>query len=320
VRKHSLAVRLAPTLPLTRYVEDQFIKAAADDSARGQALTFTMAMLQRRFASSLYAARRSLERMREKRQKILEDPEAYRQEQLARHIPEDFDELPEDEQQEIIAVLEAVVALVDPMALWEEILQLTKLIEQARMLEQREVESKLSQLKQVITDQGMFADADMKLLLFTEHKDTLDYLVGKLRDWGLRVTQIHGGMKIGDRDMPGTRLYAEREFRDEAQVLVATEAAGEGINLQFCWFMINYDIPWNPVRLEQRMGRIHRYGHEHDCLILNFVAINTREGHVWQKLLERLREIRHELGTDHVFDVVGEIFPANLLERLFRDM
>ena len=87
-------------------------------------------------------------------------------------------------------------------------------------------------------------------------------------------------MKIGDRDTPGTRIYAEREFREDAQVLVATEAAGEGINLQFCWFMVNYDIPWNPVRLEQRMGRIHRYGQEHDCLIFNFVAVNTREGRV----------------------------------------
>ena len=84
--------------------------------------------------------------------------------------------------------------------------------------------------------------------------------------------------------------------------------------------MINYDIPWNPVRLEQRIGRIHRYGQEHDCLIFNFVAQNTREGRVLQKLLERLREIRNELGTDQVFDVVGEIFPANLLEKLFRDL
>src|SRR4029079_16285011 len=132
--------------------------------------------------------------------------------------------------------------------------------------------------------------------------------------------QIHGGMKIGDRDTKGTRISAEREFREEAQVLVATEAAGEGINLQFCWFMVNYDIPWNPMRLEQRMGRIHRYGQEHDCLIFNFVAHNTREGGVLNKLLERLREIRRELQTDQVSDVVGEIFPANLLERLFRDL
>ena len=84
--------------------------------------------------------------------------------------------------------------------------------------------------------------------------------------------------------------------------------------------MINYDIPWNPVRLEQRMGRIHRYGQEHDCVIFNFVAVNTNEGRVLAKLLDRLREIRKELGTDQVFDVVGEMFPANLLERLFRDL
>jgi len=71
-------------------------------------------------------------------------------------------------------------------------------------------------------------------------------------------------------DTPGSRIYAEREFRESAQILIATEAAGEGINLQFCWLMINYDIPWNPVRLEQRMGRIHRYGQEKDCQIFNF--------------------------------------------------
>jgi superfamily II DNA or RNA helicase len=305
---------------LTRYVEDQSIKASMDDSVRGRALGFTMAMLQRRFASSVYAVRRSLERMRDKRQKILDDPEAYRQEQIAKKIPEDFDELTEEERQEIIDVLEGVVASIDPAALKEEILQLGKLIDQAQALEQREVESKLVKLREVITEQGVFEDPKMKLLIFTEHKDTLDYLVGKLQEWGLSVTQIHGSMKIGDRDNPRTRLYAERAFRDEVQLLVATEAAGEGINLQFCWFMINYDIPWNPVRLEQRMGRIHRYGQEHDCLIFNFAAVNTREGRVLQKLLERLKEIRKELGTDQVFDVVGEVFPANLLERLFRDL
>ncbi|MBW2149879.1 MAG: DUF3883 domain-containing protein, partial [Deltaproteobacteria bacterium] len=305
---------------LTRYVEDQSIKASTDDSARGRALAFTMAMLQRRFASSIYAVRRSLERMQDKRQKILDDPEAYRQEQIAKKYPEDFDELTDEEQQAIIDALESIVASIDPEALKQEIIQLNQLIVQARTLEQREVESKLVKLREVITDEGVFQDPKMKLLLFTEHKDTLDYLIGKLREWGLSVSQIHGSMKIGDRNTPGTRLYAEKEFRDEVQVLVATEAAGEGINLQFCWFMINYDIPWNPVRLEQRMGRIHRYGQEHDCLIYNFAAINTREGRVLQKLFDRLKEIRKELGTDQVFDVVGEVFPANLLEKMFRDM
>ena len=314
---------------LTRYVEDQSIKAAASDSPQARALGFTMAMLQRRLASSVYAVRRSLERMREKREGILEDPEKYRQEQIERKLPDDYDDLTEEEQEEVRSQLEDVVLSIDPAALRDEINHLGKLADEAKALQAREVESKLTKLREVLNEHNIFGDRRMKLLVFTEHKDTLDYLagdgrdgrpLGKLREWGLTVTQIHGGMKIGDRDTPGTRIYAEREFREEAQVLVATEAAGEGINLQFCWFMINYDIPWNPVRLEQRMGRIHRYGQSHDCLIFNFVAINTREGRVLQKLLSRLLEIKNELGNDKVFDVVGEVFPSNLLEKLFREM
>ncbi|WP_138504570.1 helicase-related protein [Nostoc sp. PA-18-2419] len=308
---------------LTDYVEDQSIKASTDDSARGRALGFTMAMLQRRFASSIYAVRRSLERMRDKRQRILEDPDAYRAEQINKKLPEDFDDLTETEQQKILDDLEGVVASVDPIALKREILQLNELINQALILEKREIESKLVKLKEVITQEGIFADPKMKMLIFSEHKDTLDYLVGKLKEWGLSVTQIHGGMKIGDRDTPNTRIYSEREFREDCQVLVATEAAGEGINLQFCWFMINYDIPWNPVRLEQRMGRIHRYGQDKDCLIFNFVAINTSEGKVLWKLFERIRAIEIDLDperTGKVFNVLGDIFPANQLERMMRDM
>jgi len=308
---------------LTRYVEDQSIKAQAANATTGRAIGFTMAMLQRRFASSMYAVRRSLERMRDKRKKILEDPEAYRQEQIAKKLPDDFDDLPEDEQQEIVAALEDVVASVDPAALREEILQLNKLVDQASVLEEREIETKLTKLKEVLTKHKVFQDSSMKLLIFTEHKDTLDYLVGKLNDWGLTTTKIHGSMKIGDRDTPGSRIYAEREFRESAQVLVATEAAGEGINLQFCWFMINYDIPWNPIRLEQRMGRIHRYGQEKDCLIINFVAANTREGRVLQKLFERLEQIETDLDPLHtgkVFNVLGDIFPSNMLEKMVREM
>jgi len=273
--------------------------------------------LQRRFASSIFAVRRSLERMKERREKILADPNGYRQEIISKKLPEDFDDLPEEERQDIIAQLEEVVASVDPVALKEEIFELSKLIEQAQSLEQREVESKLVKLRGVLTDHNLFDDPKMKLLIFTEHKDTLDYLVSKLRQWGLTV------MKIGDRDTPGSRIYAEQEFRDECQVLVATEAAGEGINLQFCWFMINYDIPWNPVRLEQRMGRIHRYGQEKDCLIFNFVVTNTREGRVLQKLFERIRKIEDDLDpkrTGKIFNVLGDAFPANMLERMVRDM
>lgn len=314
---------------LTRYVEDQSIIAAADNSARGRAVGFTMAMLQRRMASSVYAVRCSLERMRTRRERILADPEAYRQEQIQRRVPDDFDELDAEEQEQIISQLEDEVLSVDPAILREEIARLTKLIDQAQQLESRDVQTKLTKLRSVLTDQGIFEDPNMKLLIFTEHKDTLDYLagdgkdgrpLGKLVEWGLTLTKIHGGMKIGDRDTPGTRIYAEREFKEDCQVLVATEAAGEGINLQFCWLMINFDIPWNPIRLEQRVGRIHRYGQDKDCLIFNFVAQNTREGRVLRKLLDRLMEIRNDLGSDQVFDVVGEVFPANQLERLLREM
>jgi superfamily II DNA or RNA helicase len=314
---------------LTHYVEDQSVQAAGDTTARGRAVGFQMAMLQRRMASSVYAVRKTLERMKERREKILADPEKYRKDQVDARIPDDIDEYDEEEQEKILAKIEAEVLSYDPATLRGEIADLAKLIEQARKIEASDDQTKLGVLKALLREEGVFSDPQMKLLIFTEHKDTLDYLaadgkdgrpVGKLREWGLTVTQIHGGMKIGDRDTPGTRIYAEREFRESAQVLVATEAAGEGINLQFCWLMVNYDIPWSPVRLEQRIGRIHRYGQEHDCLVFNFVARNTREGRVLTKLLNRLAEIRRALGTDNVFDVVGEVFPSNMLEKLLRDM
>lgn len=319
-------------LELTRYVEDQSIQAAADNSARGRAVGFTMAMLQRRFSSSLYAVRRSLERMKSRREEILRNPEGYRQKQIQNRLPDNFEDLTDEEQQDIIESLEDAVMTYDPNELRIDINKLTRLIEQAIQLEAREIESKIVRLKEVLTKQGVFSDPKMKLLIFTEHKDTLNYLTGdgkegrphgKLNEWGLNTTQIHGGMKVGDLNTPGTRIFAERDFKEAAQVLVATEAAGEGINLQFCWLMINYDIPWNPIRLEQRMGRIHRYGQEKDCLILNFVSTNTREGRVMHKLFERIQTIEDDLDpkkTGKIFNVLGDVFPSNQLEKMLREM
>jgi hypothetical protein len=127
-------------------------------------------------------------------------------------------------------------------------------------------------------------------------------------------------MRPGSREEENTRLWAEQQFKEgNFQVLVATEAAGEGINLQVCHILFNYDIPWNPNRLEQRMGRIHRYLQTKDCLIFNFVATNTVEGRVLEKLLERLQEIRNALNDDGVFNVVGEVLPAAQIDRVLRD-
>ncbi len=307
---------------LTRYVQDQSIRAAADQSARGRAIGFTMAMYQRRFASSLYAARRSLERRLEKVERNLRELEqrgGYWAAAFDERSLEDLEELTDEEVARLEEEMEEASLAAGREQLERERQDLLPLIEQARALEEQGTSSKLRALRRILDDQEVFTDPATKLLVFTEHKDTLDYLVQELSSWGLAVTQIHGGMPVGDRDTPGTRLHAERAFKEEAQVLVATEAAGEGINLQFCWLAVNYDIPWNPMRLEQRIGRIHRYGQEKDVLVFNFVARNTREGQVLQKLLDRLEEIRRGLGSDQVFDVVGNVVPANFVERLLRE-
>ncbi len=117
----------------------------------------------------------------------------------------------------------------------------------------------------------------------------MDYLYEKVKSWGYSVNCIHGGMKLEDR------IEAEKIFKNQTEVMVATEAAGEGINLQFCHIMINYDIPWNPNRLEQRMGRIHRYGQQKDVFMFNLVAEDTTEGEVFSKLFDKLEEIKKML-------------------------
>lgn len=317
---------------LTRFVEDMSAKVYGDNSPQARAVGFTMAMLQRRFASSLYAAKRSLERMKANREEILKDPEAYRRKRIEGKLPDNFEDLTDEEQARLIEDLEASVASIDPVELKREIDRLDILIGKANELQKKSVETKLNRLKTLLEENGVFHNVKTKVLIFTEHKDTLDYLagdgqngrpVGKLIEWGLTVTSIYGGMKIGDRNTPGTRIHAENDFRDNKQILVATEAAGEGINLQFCWLMINYDIPWNPTRMEQRMGRIHRYGQEKDCLILNFVATNTREGRVMQKLFERIKRIEDDIDpnrTGKVFNVLGDLLPSNMIEKMIRDM
>lgn len=305
---------------LTRFVKQQSSRAASLDDPRARAVGFLMSLYQRRLASSTYAIRRSLEHRIERLKALLKSGRIADQE--APDVPDadELEEMSEEEQVKLENKLEAVTIAATEQQLRDEIQQLEALVAQARAVEQSGQEAKLAKLRELIEEQGFFAERDKRLLIFTEFKDTLDYLVRKLSSWGLRVGAIHGGMKIGSRDEPGTRLFMEQQFREGAiQVLVATEAAGEGINLQVCNILFNYDIPWNPNRLEQRMGRIHRYGQTKDCLIFNFVAINTVEGRVLDKLLKRLQEIRNALNNDAVFNVVGEVLPASHIERILRD-
>lgn len=307
---------------ITRFVKRQSAKAAAQgDDPRARAVGFLMSLYQRRLASSTYAMRHSLEN----RARRLEDG-LKRAQELARLAPpeipdpEEIEEMEETERERLEELLEAITLTANAEQVREEIAELREMAKQAQAVEDIGAEAKLSKLGELLHREGFFDHPEKRLLLFTEFKDTLDYLVGKLKAWGFKVGFIHGGLKPGSRDEPGTRLYSEQQFREGAiQVLVATEAAGEGINLQVCNILFNYDIPWNPNRLEQRMGRIHRYGQRKDCLIFNFVATNTIEGRVLQRLLEKLQEIRDALDDDAVFNVVGEVLPAAHVERILRD-
>jgi len=306
---------------VTRFVKHQSARAAARDDPRARAVGFLMALYQRRLASSTRALRRSLEnRARRLQEGLKRAQELVRQAPPDLPDPDEIEEMEESDRERLEEMLEAITIAGNAEEVRLEVAELSELAEQAVGVEERGVEAKLSRLKELMHDQGFFDHPDKRLLLFTEFKDTLDYLMERLQAWGFRVGCIHGSMRPGSRDEPGSRLHAEQQFREGAiQVLVATEAAGEGINLQCCNILFNYDIPWNPNRLEQRMGRIHRYGQRKDCLIFNFVATNTIEGRVLQRLLEKLQEIRNALNDDAVFNVVGEVLPAAHIERVLRD-
>lgn len=307
---------------VTRFVKRQSAKAAAQgDDPRARAVGFLMALYQRRLTSSTYAMRCSLKNRARRLEEALK-----RAQDLVRFAPpdlpdpEELEEMEEGDRERLEEMLEAITVAGNAEQVHEEIKELKELAKQAQKVEQSNTEAKLTKLKDLLHEEGFFDHPDKRLLIFTEFKDTLYYLVKNLESWGFKVGVIHGSMKPGSRDESGTRLYTEQQFREGTiQVLVATEAAGEGINLQVCNMLFNYDIPWNPNRLEQRMGRIHRYGQHKDCLIFNFVASNTIEGRVLRRLLDKLQEIRDALDDDAVFNVVGEILPSAHVERVLRD-
>ncbi|MFI5457785.1 MAG: DEAD/DEAH box helicase, partial [Isosphaerales bacterium] len=292
---------------VTDYVRNNFQRAeAAENRNVGLALT----VLQRRLASSMAAIRLSLGR-RLKRLRDLQKLGKLKQEYG--ELPEDLDDLPEAERWHFEDDLVERLTMAGTMAELEtEIEELERLVNLAKTNEKNVPETKFEELRSVVSQH--VSGRDERLLVFTEHKDTLDFLVRKLTDLGFHCCTIHGGMSLEKR------IDAEREFFErKPSVMVATEAAGEGINLQFCSLMVNYDIPWNPNRLEQRMGRIHRYKQEREVMIFNLVAKNTREGEVMDRLLRKLEDMRKALGSDRVYDVIGEIMPAPKFDSLMKD-
>lgn len=324
----------------TAYIRNYYNRARFMNRS---AARLAMSIFQRRLASSTYALLRSFERRLEKLECLIADihsgkvtvAQLLAQQRKLADVHDVFDEMTGDEESaadgqegnEVYQdqVLAGVVAnsLADLEIERGEVQHLLALAKQVDGLGQ---ESKFARLREVLQEPRF---ADEKVIIFTEHRDTLDFLVRRLEGLGFtgQVARIHGGM--GTQPDPQTGLserdeqvaFFKRPTADGgARFLVATDAAGEGINLQFCWLMVNYDIPWNPARLEQRMGRIHRYGQRHDpVVIINLVAGKTREGRVMKVLLEKLEAIRKELHSDKVFDVVGRLFEGVSLRAYLED-
>ncbi|MEM3059154.1 MAG: helicase-related protein [Methanomassiliicoccales archaeon] len=285
-----------------------------------QSIALTRTVLQRRLASSTFAIYESLKRRLKRQEDLLEELQKLPPDRQRKRLAElrgaivdeerEEDDLDEKERDELVDEITTAEQLGE---LQEEIAYLKDLIEFARGVYEHAPDSKLNTLKQVL-EKAEFAelqDGRGKLLIFTEHKDTMNYLSDHLKGWGFTTCVIHGGMN------PHERKKAQEKFRTESQICVATEAAGEGINLQFCHLMINYDLPWNPARLEQRMGRIHRIGQDRDVYVFNFVAESSAdgkpiiEGRILKRLLEKLEQMREALGSDRIYDVIGQILSLN---------
>jgi len=331
---------------VTEYVREEMNRAdrlaQEGEGRRGNTVGFALTILQRRLASSPEAIYQSLRRRRERLEKRL------REEQLQKRggeitvagaegrlrslrdtdVPllsdEDLDDLDDAPDAEVERIEEQIAdqatAARTITELGAEIGSLGRLEELALRVRQAGTDRKWDELSRLLQDNDEMFDAEgsrRKLIIFTEHRDTLNYLHDRITSLLGRpeaVVMIHGGMGREER-----RKVQEAFTQDkDVQILLATDAAGEGLNLQRAHLMVNYDLPWNPNRLEQRFGRIHRIGQTEVCHLWNLVALETREGDVFHQLFTKLDEERKALGGQ-VFDVLGKIFGETPLRQLLID-
>lgn len=300
---------------VTDYVTNEFNRADRLDGKRKNSVGFALTILQRRLASSPEAIYQSLRRRRERLEARLAEMNdrvrgtgAYAS---VVSLDEDFDEddfTPEELEGLEDDVMDSASASATAAELEVEIATLKQLERRANDVRMSGEDRKWDELSRLLQENAsMFAEDGRreKLIVFTEHKDTLEYLAAKIRQLlGSHdaVLTIKGGMPRDERHR------AEERFRQdgEVRILVATDAAGEGINLQRAHLMVNYDLPWNPNRIEQRFGRIHRIGQTEVCHLWNLVAKETREGQVFERLFQKLEEERTALGG-RVFDILGRV-------------
>ena len=318
---------------VTTYVRDEMNRAErfADegDDKRRLNVGFALQILQRRLASSPAAIHESLRRRRErleqrlaeertlKRGREAEFPGSRELEAWDYEDEEELAEAPGDEQEvSEEEILDRATAARTIAELEAEIETLKGLEDQAAALRRSGTDTKWTELNGILDHPQMVDEKGnrRKLIVFTEPRDTLNYLADKIRRRLGRpeaVVIIHGGLGREDR-----RKAVEAFMHDkDVLVLVANDAAGEGINLQRAHLMVNYDLPWNPNRLEQRFGRIHRIGQTEVCHCWNLVATDTREGEVYSRLLDKLEVARQALGG-RVYDVLGRLFEERSLKDL----
>ncbi|QAY71610.1 helicase-related protein [Xylanimonas protaetiae] len=309
---------------VTSYVRDGMNRAEKLDGKRRNTVGFALTVLQRRLASSPEAIYKSLGRRSARLAKRREDILAGRFVEKDTDVDLsgiDEDEYDADQIEELEEeFLDAATAAATVEELEKELAELEILIGAAKRVRDSGTDKKWTELSQILQDHALTTDgkgSPRKLIIFTEHRDTLDYLTQRIRSLLGRteaVRAIHGGVRRQER-----RQITE-EFTKNAgvQILIATDAAGEGLNLQAAHLMVNYDLPWNPNRIEQRFGRIHRIGQTEVCRLWNLVAANTREGEVFLRLLEKIDEMRRAYGGK-VFDVLGEAFAETPLRNLLKD-
>ena len=308
---------------VTTYVREGMNRAAKLDGKRRNTVGFALTVLQRRLASSPEAIYKSLvrrsERLERRKNEILSgavsDDEVLVRDVDALDDPDEFsaDEIEEMEEE----LVDAATAARTVNELEAELLDLADLTKVAKQVRDIGRDRKWTELRTILEDNALVTDPHgkpRKLIIFTEHRDTLDYLTGRIRSLigkPQAVVAIHGGVRRNDR----RQVTEEFTKNPECQILLATDAAGEGLNLQVAHLMVNYDLPWNPNRIEQRFGRIHRIGQTEVCRLWNLVASNTREGEVFTRLLEKIEEQRKAYGGK-VFDVLGFAFDETPLRDL----
>ena len=299
---------------VTEYIRNEFNRAERLEGRYKNTVGFALTILQRRLASSPEAIYQSL---KSRRQRLENRPEEGHVHFLpAEYDEEDFEDLPASEREEKEAeFIDRATAARSIKELQIEIDILRNLEAQANRVLRSGNDRKWNELRKLF-DAPEMKNPDgtqRKLIIFTEHLATLDYLIENLQTLFSpgAIVKIRGSIR------PEARREVENRFRDDPNVLIlaATDAAGEGINLQQAHLMVNYDLPWNPNRLEQRFGRIHRIGQREVCHLWNLVAGQTREGAVYKRLLEKLKTASDALDGQ-VFDVLGKLFQETPLRKL----